>query len=95
MTVWTFIGWTAMLLSFTGIYMNARKNIWCWPVWLVSNAFWLVLGLHYRDSAIIIANFGFATGNSYGWVQWAKARRHDKRNSQTGSSPKNAQVGAD
>lgn len=70
MTIWTVVGWTAMVLSFFGIYLNAKKYVLCWPVWLISNAFWMILGIHYRDAAMILSQVGFTAGNIYGWRKW-------------------------
>ena len=75
MMIWLVVGWLATLLSFFGIVLNGRKNIWCWLVWIISNAFWMALGIHYRDSAMIGSQVGFFVLNVYGWLSWAKKER--------------------
>ena len=48
------LGWVASILSIFGIYLNAKKNIWCWYVWLVSNVGWLIYYLDKKDLPAIV-----------------------------------------
>jgi len=75
---WTLVGWSGVTLSFFGIYLNAHKSLWCWPVWLLSGVAWTALGVHYKDSAMVLAQVGFTVGNVYGWRQWKKASSFDQ-----------------
>lgn len=75
MSTMTIIGWIATSLSFYGIVLNGKKNMWCWPVCLASNAFWMALGIGYKDSAMIGSQVGFIVLNVYGWRAWIKERR--------------------
>ena len=34
------VGWVAPLISVNGIYLNAKKNIRCWPIWITSATLW-------------------------------------------------------
>ncbi len=64
------IGWIATALSLFGIFLNAKGILWCWPVWLASNVFWLALGVSYGDPSMIASQFCFAGLNVYGWRNW-------------------------
>lgn len=74
MSIWTIIGWIATGLSFYGIVLNSKKRMSCWPVWLASNAFWMALGVSYKDSAMIVSQVGFIILNVYGWRAWIRER---------------------
>lgn len=69
------IGWIATALSFAGIILNGKKNIWCWPVWLLSNVFWVTLGFKYHDGSMVACQVGFVALNVYGWRAWLKGAR--------------------
>lgn len=64
------VEWTAALLSLVGIFLNAKKNIWCWPVWIASNFCWIAYSLYTQEWAVLITFGGFFLGNLYGWREW-------------------------
>jgi len=66
------LGYSSFVVSLIGILLNAKKKISCWPVWLVSNAGWIVYSLIQRDYPQIILWIAFSAFNVYGWIQWAK-----------------------
>ena len=35
-----YLDWIGFALTMLGIYLNANKIIYCWPIWLGSNVFW-------------------------------------------------------
>jgi hypothetical protein len=71
----------AMLLSLIGLWLNGRRSLWCWPVWLASNfawiAHWLIMG--YAGETMqwmaIGVNVAFCWMNVSGWRQWRKAEQ--------------------
>lgn len=73
-----FIEWVALLLSITGIILNANKLILCWPVWILSCIAWILyFTLDQKrggrlQTAAIIMNAVFLISNIYGWIQWSK-----------------------
>ena len=62
--------WIAAALSLAGILLNARKNIWCWPVWILSNLAWITYGVWFSQWAVLVTFTGFLFGNIYGWMMW-------------------------
>lgn len=64
--------WIAMILSVLGIVLNAKKNMWCWPIWILSNICWLIYFLGKGEYPVIILNVIFGIVNTYGWIQWSK-----------------------
>lgn len=70
--------WIATALSITGIMANANKKIWCWPVWLVSNIFWITVFIVEFDLPTLITWVVFSVSNIYGWVQWKKDGNKNK-----------------
>jgi len=69
------LGWIATLISIIGIFLNARKNMLCWPIWLVSNVLWVTYFALLGDPPSIILWIVFSIFNVYGWVQWSKDKK--------------------
>lgn len=65
--------WIAVLFSLGGLFLNAKKIIWCWPLWLVSNVFWIAYALGTKQLSIVITQAVFAAANWYAWKQWKKS----------------------
>lgn len=66
------MSWIAVSLSILGIILNARKNVWCWAVWILSNIFWLAYEIPKGEIPSIILWVVFLVMNSYGWYSWKK-----------------------
>jgi nicotinamide mononucleotide transporter len=66
------LGYSTFLVSLIGIILNAKKNILCWPVWLVSNAGWITYSIIRKDFPQLILWICFTAFNFYGWWQWKK-----------------------
>lgn len=69
----------ALLLSVTGIVLNALKLVHCWPVWLVSNVLWIAHFTHAPNNGVrneqwaaIILNIVFFAFNLLGWWMWTR-----------------------
>ena len=62
----------ACLLSFVGIYLNARKRIACWPVWLAASLLWVAYFAPKGEWASVVMWGGYAAFNCYGWYAWTK-----------------------
>lgn len=66
------MSWIAATLSFLGIYLNARKNIWCWGAWMVSNILWLIYLVPKGEWALVCLWVMYFGMNVYGFLQWRK-----------------------
>lgn len=66
------LGYGSFIVSLIGILLNAKKNILCWPIWLASNAGWIVYSIIQRDVPQVILWIAFSAFNVYGWMQWKK-----------------------
>jgi len=69
------IEWVATGLSIGGIVLNARKRLWCWPVWILSNLLWIYYFMRINVvPAQTLLNVVFALANMYGYYYWTKAK---------------------
>jgi nicotinamide mononucleotide transporter len=62
------------LTGATCVWLQARENIWNWPIGIANNLFFLVLFFEakiYADAGLQVA---YALIASYGWWQWIKIR---------------------
>lgn len=65
------VSWIAVTLSLVGIFLNARKNILCWPVWVASNVLWLIVSaVPNLNVPQTILWASFLVANFYGWINW-------------------------
>jgi hypothetical protein len=69
-----YLGYFAALISLTGIILNAKKNLLCWPVWLFSNVLWIIYSSIEGDIPSVILWTMFSGANVYGWLQWKKIK---------------------
>jgi nicotinamide mononucleotide transporter len=67
----TAISWFASAISLMGIILNASKIIWCWPIWILSNIFWIYWAYKKREWALFSLWIVFSIFNMYGWYMWA------------------------
>ena len=66
------LDWIGSLGIMTGLILSGRKNIYCWPVWIVGNFFWIIFGIQSKILSIIVLNFAFIIVNVIGWRNWRK-----------------------
>lgn len=70
------LGYIAMASSFIGIFLNAKKNIWCWFFWIVGSILWVInfaVIENAKDNIPSIALWSiFTLFNIYGWNEWKK-----------------------
>ena len=68
------IAWIATVISLYGILLSAKKNYWCWIVWLVGDSLWTVTAVTRNQVYLpdIVTWTGFFLANIYGFVLWRK-----------------------
>ena len=65
------IAWIAFGFTATGILFNARKSVWCWPIWIISNFFWVWHTITQGETGpILLTWMTFLFFNVYGWYKW-------------------------
>jgi len=63
------IEWTATILSLAGAIMlstNMTGARWAWPVWLVSNIFWIWFGCEKEAYGLVLTQIGFTVTSLIG-----------------------------
>lgn len=63
------LGWLGLLLTVLGLFLNGRKIIWCFPVWIASNVAWIASGVPVQ---VIVMNLCMFCLNITGWRNWAR-----------------------
>ena len=66
------LGYVSFVLSVTGVYLNAQKKIWCWPIWIISNIGWIAQSFITKDYPSLFLWICFSFLNGYGWYKWKK-----------------------
>jgi len=62
--------WLASFIQIAGVFLNARKNILCWPVFLVGSSSLFCLSCYNQNWPIAMLFFVFFCFNVYGWWSW-------------------------
>lgn len=64
----------AVVVSFAGIWLTAKRQMLCWPVNLVACALYFSLFLDVRLYADMVLQALFGIAILYGWVMWARGK---------------------
>jgi len=64
--------WTACFFSCLGLFLNAKKKIISWWVWIVSNIIWIIYGLKTFQYPLIVLQIVNIVINFYGLKEWNK-----------------------
>ena len=62
----------AVVVSFAGIWLTAKRRMLCWPVNLVACALYFAVFLHARFYADMVLQALFGIAILYGWVSWTR-----------------------
>jgi len=63
--------------TWLGIWLTARRNMWCWPITLAADLIYLVVYYHVMllsDSLLQVFFVGFTL---YGWWHWSRGVREE------------------
>ena len=66
----------AVIASFSGIWLTARRRLLCWPINLLACALYFKLFLDVRLYADMVLQALFGIAILYGWVLWARGSRN-------------------
>ena len=61
-----------MFLSLLGVWLNAKKKISCWIVWLASNIGWAIYNYATHQIAPLILVIILFFANLFGLASWLK-----------------------
>ena len=67
----------AVIISFLGIWLTARRHLLCWPVNLMACALYAKLFLDVRLYADMVLQGLFGIAIVYGWIGWARGKRDE------------------
>ena len=66
------IGWLGFALVSIGYYLNARKKLYCFIVWGIGNAVYILYGFIINAFPIIAMSIFVLGMNIYGYLNWVK-----------------------
>lgn len=73
--------YVAIVLSFIGIVLNAKKNIYCWSFWITSNLAWILYYLSKNEHSSVFFWAVYILFNTYGLVEWSAVKSlNEKKN---------------
>jgi nicotinamide mononucleotide transporter len=64
------MSWLAFIATIIGIYLNAEKNIWCWPLGIASCILWAIVAIQGELVALFVLQIVLLGMNVYGWKRW-------------------------
>ncbi len=83
----------AVVVSFLGIWLTARRQMLCWPVNLIACALYFKLFLDVRLYSDMVLQAVFCVVILYGWIVWGSGRKEDGEVVVTPLSPIQAATG--
>jgi hypothetical protein len=64
------IGWVATILLLVGYYLNAKRRISSWIVWMVGNSTMLVYSSLIQSWSVAFLSLALIILNIYGFCKW-------------------------
>jgi len=64
------LGWFATILLLIGYYLNAKKHIESWIVWVAGNTAMLIYAYVIHSYSIVFLSFTLIMLNVYGYISW-------------------------
>lgn len=74
------LGSIATVLAITGVVFNNRRLIWCFPIWMVSNAISAYLHADAGLVSLLVRDCVFMVLAVDGWWRWGKAHKAGSAN---------------
>ena len=68
--------WIALILSVVAVWLNARKQIACWFLYLLSNIAWAFFAFSTKQPALFAMQGIFFALNIYAWFKWRPRSKH-------------------
>jgi nicotinamide riboside transporter PnuC len=69
--------WLGSFFTIAGLVLNTKKNPLCWPLWILSDLFWLSYFLSPAKFSVpgLILQAVFITLNCVGWYSWTRPKK--------------------
>jgi nicotinamide riboside transporter PnuC len=74
MTLFDVVTGVLTLLALVGVVLNIKKNIWCFYIWLVTNASWAFVDFYKGIPAQGVLFTIYTLLAVYGIVEWRKEK---------------------
>ena len=66
------LGWLGFLLILVGYYLNAQKQIICFPIWAIGNIIYIIYGFILNAFPIMAMSIFVLGMNVYGYKNWVR-----------------------
>ena len=66
-----FVGWVGFLLILFGYYLNAKKNIYCFLLWIIGNSIYFNYGFIIEALPVMAMSIFILIMNIYGYYSWS------------------------
>jgi nicotinamide mononucleotide transporter len=70
----SFIEFFGTVMYFSSVWLIARKNVFTWPVGIVSVALYMILFYQFALYSDVIEQVYFLFASAYGWLAWNRIR---------------------
>ena len=73
------LDWIGVVFNLVGCYLNAKKKMSCWLVWIAGNTVWLIYWFPKSEYAAIILTIVYSVLNVYGYRCWKKMAKEESK----------------
>lgn len=67
---WHSIATVITLICLTGTYLNVKKSVWCFYLWICGNVAWFSIDIYlgiYSRAFLDVVQLGFAVWGAWAW----------------------------
>ncbi len=64
-------GWVGFLLILFGYYLNAKKSIYCFLLWIIGNSIYFIYGFIIDALPVMAMSIFILIMNIYGYHSWS------------------------
>ncbi len=66
-----YVGWVGFLLILFGYYLNAKKSIYCFLLWIIGNSIYFIYGFIIDALPVMAMSIFILIINIYGYYSWS------------------------
>ena len=66
-----YVGWVGFLLILFGYYLNAKKSIYCFLLWIIGNSIYFIYGFIIDALPVMAMSIFILIMNVYGYYSWS------------------------